>query len=81
MMRSVSEARSAPTFSVASLIFCFLRGAAGLLGSLGSRGFRVFLGLSSTMGVPSGPSSGSFFLRCRLGFSGAEAVPDFDASL
>lgn len=58
-----SRAGSPRTFSVDSPVFCFLRGAEGLLGSLGSRGFRGFfsLGLSSAMGLPSGPTS--FFLR------------------
>ncbi len=58
--------------------FCFLpRDVAGFspfapaVLSLGSRGLRGFFsfGLSSTIGLPSGPVS--FFFRCLLGFSGA----------
>lgn len=55
-----SSSQVVRTFSVASPVFCFLRGTTGLLGSRGFRGFFSF-GLSSAMGLPSGPTS--FFLR------------------
>jgi hypothetical protein len=54
----------------------FLReGAAAVvlsLGSLGFRGFFSFGGLPSSMGLPSGPIS--FFLRGRLTFAGGVEV-------
>ena len=79
-MEPPCESISLRTFSVASPVFCFLRGAAGLFGSFGSRGFRGFFsfGLSSAIGLPSGPTS--FFLRWRFGFSGPEALADFDVA-